>query len=1026
MNQMSLIQNIKRAPGLSGYCLILVLICFVLSRPVSADILTPAERNWLNENREIAFVSQSAYPPFEFIDKGGARRGMCLDLVRWIAAELGFEVRFLDMAFKEAQEEVLSGSADVMTSMFFSELRDELFDFTDISWEVPALVFVPGNCRDIADLKDLRGRRVAIQRGDYAEEYLDSRNIEYEAIPCASLAAAVNLVLDGEADALIGDEEIVLFHLYCNSLQDEMKAVGEPLYEGQNCMAVREGNDTLRGILNKGIRLARNQGAHDRITKMWLGTSHDHLQPWLIRYATYLVIGLGIILVIIILVFIWNAQLRRLANLQTRELSFSKDRLAQALEGGGLGTWDWDIKTGWTTHNDRWHEILGYAPPETDPHIRSWSDRVHPDDWPGVERALEAHFSGENSFYETEHRLRHKSGKWVWVMDRGVVIDRDDDGSPLRACGVVQDISPRKTAELEYEKREQYMLGMNEIASILLTSTGEIPYQDFLQKLGETAKASRVYVFFNHEGVDGQLLMNQSAEWCAEGISPEIDNPQLQNLSYADNFPRWEDILSRGGIISGRVAEFPKSIRDILEPWNIKTILIIPILVDKEFIGFVGFDNCVSDREWDKMSKILLHTAVSTLAQAIKRKRGEEDKFSLERQVQHAQKLESLGILAGGIAHDFNNILVAILGNADLALADLPEDGRPYHRIKEIEKASQRAAELTGQMLAYSGKGEFVIGPIHMGELVKEMVYMLEVSMSKKIIMEYQLAENLPTFEGDVSQIRQVILNLVVNASEAIGDTEGVISVKTGFGRYANDELKVGNLATPSSGQEKLPAGEYVFLEVIDTGCGMDVPTQKKIFDPFFTTKFTGRGLGLAAVLGVIRGHRGVLKVDSALGRGASFKVMFPAKDTSQERKVPSPVSAEDTEEKNTWKIDHTVLIIDDEEAVRLVSKKMLERRDFKVLLAADGIEGVKIFQENIDAIDIVLLDLTMPGLNGEQVFLRMRELKADIKVVLSSGYNEQDAMKHFAGKGLAGFVQKPYKSAELIEKLRQALDGEA
>jgi len=259
---------------------------------------------------------------------------------------------------------------------------------------------------------------------------------------------------------------------------------------------------------------------------------------------------------------------------------------------------------------------------------------------------------------------------------------------------------------------------------------------------------------------------------------------------------------------------------------------------------------------------------IETIRDITERKRAEEERLALDRQVQHTQKLESLGILAGGIAHDFNNILMAILGNADLALRDLSPMSPARDNIKEIEKASRRAADLAKQMLAYSGRGKFVVQPIDLGELVEEISYLLEVSISKKVVLKYNMAEKLPTFDGDVTQIRQVIMNLIINASEAIGSRSGVIVLSTGV-MYCNEIYLSGvNEVLRATLDEPLPEGQYVYFEVADNGCGMDKETMKKVFDPFFTTKFTGRGLGMSAVLGIVRGHRGPIKVSSDLGKG--------------------------------------------------------------------------------------------------------------------------------------------------------------
>ena len=392
-------------------------------------------------------------------------------------------------------------------------------------------------------------------------------------------------------------------------------------------------------------------------------------------------------------------------------------------------------------------------------------------------------------------------------------------------------------------------------------------------------------------------------------------------------------------------------------------------------------------------------------------KRAEEQRRTLESRVQHSQKLESLGVLAGGIAHDFNNLLVGMLGNADLALMEMPPESPGRDQIEDVSRSAQRAAELTRQMLAYSGKGKFVVKPLNLSRVVEEMAHLLEVSIAKNVILKYDFDADLPSVEADATQLRQIIMNLIINASEAIGEKSGVVSIRTGVIEADKAYLSETYL------DDDLPEGYYVYLEVADTGCGMDAETKSKIFDPFFTTKFTGRGLGLAATLGIVRGHRGALKVHTHANRGANFKVLLPCSAQPVERQ------AEASRSEPEWRGQGIVLVVDDEESVRFVAKQILERRGFEVLTAEDGREAAEIFSARADEIVLVLLDLTMPHMDGEETFQRLRRIRPDVKTILSSGYNAQDVTNRFAGMGLAGFIQKPYRVKQLLEAVREVLE---
>jgi PAS domain S-box-containing protein len=392
----------------------------------------------------------------------------------------------------------------------------------------------------------------------------------------------------------------------------------------------------------------------------------------------------------------------------------------------------------------------------------------------------------------------------------------------------------------------------------------------------------------------------------------------------------------------------------------------------------------------DKLGRIV--GASSVTRDITERRRFEE-------QIRETQKLESLGVLAGGVAHDFNNLLVGIMGNASLALDMLSADHPARRMLDGVLQASERATNLTQQLLAYSGKGRFVVQSIDVSRLIREIVALIQTSISKTVRVRFELDDALPPIEADVAQIQQLIMNLVINGAEAIGDAAGTVTIRTGVARRdAGGEAESGN---------------YVFLEVEDTGCGMDQTTRERIFDPFFTTKFAGRGLGLAAAQGIVRGHRGEIDVESAPGQGTRFRVVFPAARGSAAQPGARPVSKA--------RGGHgTVLVVDDEEVVRSMARATLERYGYQVLLAADGKEALACLRA-APHVDMVLLDLTMPVMSGEETLSEMRRLHPQLRVVLSSGYNEAEATRRFAGRGLSGFLQKPYTADLLAEKVKAA-----
>ncbi|NVN90411.1 MAG: response regulator [Desulfuromonadales bacterium] len=434
----------------------------------------------------------------------------------------------------------------------------------------------------------------------------------------------------------------------------------------------------------------------------------------------------------------------------------------------------------------------------------------------------------------------------------------------------------------------------------------------------------------------------------------------------------------------------------------LKRFLTVPVISNNVIVAVVGVANKESDYSPADVMQLTLF--MDSVWKIIERKRMEEDHLKIEKQLLYTQKLESLGVLAGGIAHDFNNILQAIISHADLALMKISPESPAANSLRKIEQAASRAANLSKQMLAYSGKGKFVVECADLNRVLEEMLPMLEVSISNKIALRLNLTRPLPSIEADITQMHQVVMHLIINASEAIGDDGGVITVTTSAVHCDKDCL---NSIAPS---DRLPEGTYVVLEVVDTGCGMDHDITEKIFDPFFTTKFTGRGLGLAAVHGIIRGHKGAINVYSEPGKGSTFKIILPA---SESQETILPVHAREAEVHGCG----TVLLVDDEEDVRNVGREMLEALGFETVTAIDGFDALETLKRN-QSIKIVILDLTMPRMDGEQTFNELRKSNPDMKVIMSSGYNEHEVTQKFIGKSLAGFIQKPYRISVLREIL--------
>jgi two-component system, cell cycle sensor histidine kinase and response regulator CckA len=577
---------------------------------------------------------------------------------------------------------------------------------------------------------------------------------------------------------------------------------------------------------------------------------------------------------------------------------------------------------------------------------------------------------------------------------------RDPEGRIIGLVGINRDLTERWRAEVETRHRlelERCVAGISKhLVSLIWTDIG--PGIDAsLATIGEFARADRSYLFLANAS---SRTLSIAHEWCAAGIEPQGE--RLQNISMASR--QWAmDVLLRGEALHiPQVAALPpeaNATRAICEQQGIRSLLQVPLYTGETLIGILGFDAVREERRWHDSDLTLLTMVGELLVHAIDRQRVGEERLQLERSLLEAQRRESLGVLAGGIAHDFNNMLAIILGNAELALAELPQESHAHALLTPLTATARHAADLTRQLLAYAGRGRFVVEPLDLNALIASARPLLKATIPHSIVLKLELVAGLPPIAADAAQIHQIIMNLVINAVEAItaSGSGGTIGITTCCEADARGEPRV-------------------VLQVRDSGCGMDSATLARIFEPFFTTKFTGRGLGLAAVQGIARGHKAELSVESASGAGSVFRVSFPALRDAAPSSVDQPGSA-------AWSGSGTVLVVDDEPEVRAVARRMLHKLGLAVLVAEDGQQALEVFRQAKVPIRCVLLDLTMPQLGGEQTFRALRQIDPTVRVVVMSGYAEDEIAGRFAGQQLSGFLHKPFGVADLQSVIRRALE---
>ncbi len=562
----------------------------------------------------------------------------------------------------------------------------------------------------------------------------------------------------------------------------------------------------------------------------------------------------------------------------------------------------------------------------------------------------------------------------------------------------LESLVEERTAELrESEERFRLMVSaVKDYAIFMLGPTGEIvTWNEGAERL---------------KGYTASEIIGKNFASCFYAKEDVLDGKPARELEYAASRGSFEDeglrvrkdgstfwasvVITALRDADGKLLGYSKVVRDITERKRAEEEL-------------RKYRDSLEEQVRERTAELLVKNA--RLAEEIsERKRAEEEALRM-------QKLESLRVLAGGIAHDLNNMMVAVEANAGLALMVLGKDSPVSEYLIGIEDAAEKVAQFSKQILSFTGKAETKRETVHLNEIVKETARLLLASVSRNAALEYALSDDLPAIEANTANIQQVVMNLIINASEALGNKKGTIKVSTG--KIRPDRKYLDSLHPAG-----LPEGDYVFVEVSDIGCGISPETRRRIFDPFYTTKFTGRGLGLSSVLGIVSVHGGAIGVESEEGCGATFRVLLPVSKKLMGLEKEKPVSPEPEPAPDVRRGKCTVLVVDDEEAVLLMAKKVLERAGYKVLTAADGSEAIDIFRENHDSISAVIIDLIMPHVRGDEAMKEIRKIKNDVNILLLSGYHEIDLTGITGGPGKTAFLEKPYRIKKLLGAVQDIL----
>jgi len=895
--------------------------------------------------------------PLSHTNAQGQPSGFLVDLIQAIAKERNLQPVLDYRPWNELLSDFKAGKVDVLANMVFTPERDVYADFSIAHLTLPGVIYIRKDDNSIRTADDLRTKRIAAVPDGYSHDIAVKRGWGQVLIPSTSLVDSLRRLDAGEVDAVIGTKifaaTIIKEQKFAN-LQPAPFAVNDLRFRYH--LAVLKGQDQLLYELNTGLIALRNNGAYDDLYEKWISP----LEPRKLRWVDFRPYQFPSYLLLLALLSAFWLQRRLLSRmrLQAAALETSEERLTLVLEGSQDAFWDWNIAANKVTRSARWIVMLG-QPELIGTGIEALDPLIHPDDLSHARHARE--LIQQQGHARAEYRIRDRNGHWLWVLDRGKVVARDASGRPSRITGAATDITARKRIE-EALGRSQALLEQSQRAAEI----GGWEYDVSTDQFYWTIQAFRIHdldpnagsptldhLFSLYKTTSQSVIRNAFQNALAEGTSFDVEL-EMQTTTQR---PLWVRTIGRAEINTTQVVRVYGSFQDITQ-----------------------------------------------------RKKADEERQKLQAKMQEAQKLESLGVLAGGIAHDFNNLLTVIMGNASIAKED-PRDAPAA--LHQIETATQRAADLCRQMLAYAGKGHTTMECIDLNSIVTDTIHLLRLSISKTAALEFALSPEPLAIEADTSQIRQVIMNLVINASDALGTENGNIVVSSSIKQLTAEILQGARL-----GQE-LPPGKYVCFEVKDNGCGMSADTVARIFDPFFTTKFSGRGLGLAAVLGIVRAHNGAFFVESSIGRGAIFRMLLPPTSkplTSAPAKSSSRPKLPETTKSGT------ILVVDDEPGVRKLASNILEHQGYTVALASDGYEALALTLAHGGRLAAVLLDLTMPGLDGPSTLRELRQMKVDVPVLIMSGYSEVDVRGRFPDDPLLAFIPKPFTTDQLTQRLRELI----
>ena len=952
-----------RAPGENRFframerCRLIIALIFVLTLVA----IPPLHAQEL-EGKTFKVRGDDNYPPYEYLDDNGNPTGFNIDLVKAATKVMGLTLEIDLGPWKQVRSDLEAGRIDILAGMFYSAERDKLVDFSTPHIVVSHSIFVRSES-GVRRMEDLEGREILVQRGDIMHDYVVSNHISDSIMAVENPADALRRLAMGQGAGALLAKLQGLFLIDKYGLRN-LRAVGPPILPRKYCFAVRKGDSELLATLNEGLSLLKSTGQYQEIYEKWFGVlepgrSTRQLFVWslwiVIPFLLLLVVALG-----------WSWALKRKVQQRTMELSTELTERRKVEEA--LRNSETNYRLLVENSNDVSYRLdltgkIIYVSPVLKRKVglevqevfgRSYSDFIFPEDLPLLKSRFKELQPYDDHFI-LEFRIKNGDGQILWFRssNRWFYIG----ALPAGLNGVLTDITERKNAELalvESEKRFRDIWNQTPIGAAII-------------------------------GLDGAIIRVNPQFLRMTGYEEEeILSLRLKDIVHPDYAARDSELMTRMKVGESENLEYETKYlkKDGAEIW-IRVTLRLVAGADGRPDYFLPLAEDVT-----------------------RRKQAEMEKEELEKQLFQAQKMEAIGVLAGGLAHDINNLLMGIMGNANLAEFELFPKHPAVERLRRIEQCVQSGSDLTKRLLGFARGGKYELKPADLNQLTKKALEMFGRA-KKEVSVHFEPLPGVHAVEVDRNQIEQVLLNILVNAWQAMPHGGDI---------YVKIENEALNGEAP--GECGALSGDFVKTAVTDSGVGMDEDTQRRVFDPFFTTKDMGRGvgLGLASVYGIIKNHGGCITVDSRPGRGSTFTFYLPASSNAavqevnyEERVVPGA---------------GIILLVDDEPMVLNVGAAMLEKLGYRVLTADSGEEAVNILKARPGEIDLVILDMIMPGQSGGRTFDIIKSIEPEIKVLLSSGYSLNGDAEEIMKRGCNGFIQKPFSLQSFSRKIREIMQA--